>query len=79
MPHFGKLSYDIAFGNHKFQKVTSMGGSGQRQNRKKKMSLKGGNKENERPGAGWASHVGVDIVKNDAAQAGRAFYKTKVY
>lgn len=43
------------------------------------MPLKCGDKENERPGAGQASYVGVDIVKNDVAWAGRAFYKTKVY
>lgn len=31
------------------------------------MPLKSGNKENERPSAERASHVGVDIIKNDVA------------
>lgn len=38
------------------------------------MPLKWGDKENERPGPGKSSYVGVDIVKNDVAWAGRAFY-----
>lgn len=36
-------------------------------------------KKMKRPDAEWASYVGDDIVKNDAGQAGRAFYKTKAY
>ena len=34
------------------------------------MPMKWGNKENERPGDGWANHMDVDIAKNDVAQVG---------
>ena len=34
------------------------------------MPMKWGNKENERPGDGWANHMDVDIDKNDVAQVG---------